>query len=251
MWNWPAEASLAIATVIHLDGGVAQHGPLAPDLHYGHHAGFARLSELLQRAEHPVSWVLRDGRLQQLPQIAQFVSQRGDDLIACVDPLSAEEAEASVLARAASLLPAAATRGWLGHPMRSAQTAELLLAAGFDHALAPSPLDLPFVLEVPATAGLVVLPLLAEIDDLQLLDAGHAPELWLQAVIDSVDTLLEEAQSSGQPRQLTLQLHLPVIARPARIRALQQLLNYFDQLDGLWRTTAGAIAAHVRAAALS
>jgi hypothetical protein len=132
--------------------------------------------------------------------------------------------------------------------MRSAQTAALLIAEGFDHVVAPSPLDLPFHLDVPGSPGLIVQPLLEELSDLHMLGAGAlSAELWLQGLIDSVDTMLEDAEACDEPRQLSLEIHLPVISRPSRVRALEQFFNYLDQLDGVWRSTPSVIAAHVRA----
>lgn len=252
MWQWPEGQQLAITTVIHLDDGEGRPHAAAPDQHYGHHAGFARLARLLDQQQHPASWVVSDPRLPQLPQIAEFIAGRGDQILARARPQQQDEDEAQVIARAAALpgvAQAQTGRGWLGHPMRSSRTAQLLVEHGFDHVLAASPLDQPFHLEVAGSSGLIVQPLLAELSDLELLGVGAlSAELWLQALIDSLDSLLEEAIDTGEPRQLCVQLHLPVISRPARIRALQQWLHYLDQQDGIWCTRPAPVAALLGAA---
>lgn len=230
--------TLAVATVIQLDAGPAAGHPAA-DTHYGWHAGLERLLRVLDAAEHPVSWVVGGAPLSNLPHVPAAITARGDDWILGGKP----DAE-PVAMRAETGLE---TRGWLGHPMQTPERAAQLVAAGFDHVLAPSPLDHPFHLAVPGQRGLVVLPLLADLADTQLL-GPRAPEVWLQALIDSTEVLQEEAQDTGALRVLNLHLHLPVIARPAHIRALQQYLDFLAALDDLQRVRAVALADAVWAA---
>ena len=224
--------TLTVATVIQLDAGPAAGHPAA-DTHYGWHAGLERLLRVLDAAEHPVSWVVGATPLASLPHVQKAVTARGDDWLLG----GVAEADPAALRQHSGVT----ARGWLGHPMQTPERAAQLVAAGYDHVLAPSPLDHPFHLAVPGLAGLVVVPLLADLSDTQLLGA-RAPEVWLQALIDSTEVLQEEAQELGAPRALALHLHLPVIARPAHIRALQQYLDFLAPLDDVGRVRVAALA---------
>ena len=108
--------------------------------------------------------------------------------------------------------------------------------------------DTPFWAPVAgSTRPMVIVPYALDSNDMKLwLSPAYTPAMWLQYACDTFDTLLAEGQRGGQPRLMSLGLHLRIIGRPGRIGALRRFLQHVAQAQaqGVWVTTRREIAQH-------
>src|SRR5699024_3833035 len=86
--------------------------------------------------------------------------------------------------------------------------------------------DLPYYRTVVGGQILVV-PYSLDTNDFKFIvsDPFGAPSAFLEYLNRSVDVLLEEGER-GEPKMLSIGLHLRIIGRPARLWAIQQLMDY-------------------------
>lgn len=125
-------------------------------------------------------------------------------------------------------------------------TLELAVAEGFSYSSNLMDADLPYVHDEPP--GLVELPVSWVLDD--------APYFWFDE--DSWNKTIHSAESVGAIWReefvaayetggyFNLTMHPQIIGRPARIRMLDQLIDWMKTFDGVWFATCGEVAAHVR-----
>jgi len=76
---------------------------------------------------------------------------------------------------------------------------------------------------------------------------AFTPDMWLKYACDTFDELHAEAQTAGQPRMMSLGLHLRIIGRPGRIGALRAFLQHAGRATDVWITTRRAVAEHFAA----
>lgn len=69
------------------------------------------------------------------------------------------------------------------------------------------------------------------------------PEQWLAYAIRNFDQIYREG-SHGNPKMMSLGLHLRIIGRPGRIWALEAFFRHVRNHDRVWVTTRKAIADH-------
>ncbi|MCZ8172812.1 MAG: hypothetical protein O9272_13830, partial [Brevundimonas sp.] len=77
-------------------------------------------------------------------------------------------------------------------------------------------------------------------------DPAMTPEQWLAYAIRNFDQVYREGVE-GNPKMMSLGLHLRIIGRPGRIWALEEFFKHVRQHDGVWVTTRKAIADHFAA----
>ena len=133
-------------------------------------------------------------------------------------------------------------RGWLSPGrLQSAETPELLKAAGIDYCADWVNDELPYRFHT-AHGDLWTLPLATEIEDrFVVMDNLHAEASWAEQVIDAFELLLQEARSSNSGRLLTLSLHPWVMGQPHRIQHLETVLAHIHASTEVWQAAPGAI----------
>jgi peptidoglycan/xylan/chitin deacetylase (PgdA/CDA1 family) len=72
---------------------------------------------------------------------------------------------------------------------------------------------------------------------------SYAPWDWARYAIDSLDYLAAECKG-GVARMMSLGLHLRIVGRPARAKALAQVLDHVAGRDDVWVASRERIAAH-------
>lgn len=127
-------------------------------------------------------------------------------------------------------------------------TLELAAQEGFSYSSNRIDADLPYVHDNPR--GLVELPVSWVLDD--------APYFWFDEnswnktihSAASVKAIWQEefvaAYESGG--YLNLTMHPQIIGRPARLRMLDELVDWMSGFDGVWFATCNELAAHVKKA---
>jgi peptidoglycan/xylan/chitin deacetylase (PgdA/CDA1 family) len=89
---------------------------------------------------------------------------------------------------------------------------------------------------------IAIVPYQLDTNDMKMwTDPAYTPRDWLQYAIDSFDQIYAEGLA-GNPRMMSLGLHLRIIGRPGRIGALAAFLAHVARHDRVWVTTRRAIA---------
>lgn len=134
--------------------------------------------------------------------------------------------------------------GWAGPAYGESEiTAGLLAEFGLDYVMDWPNDDQPYMLTTKPS--LVSIPRQPEWDDGEIMWLRKVPrETWEEMVVSAFDRLYEE-RAAG--RYFSLSLHPWIVGQFHRIRFLEQVLERIaPPRDGVWQTTAGAVARHFR-----
>ena len=99
--------------------------------------------------------------------------------------------------------------------------------------------DQPFPIKV-REGKLISVPYSIDINDAVVLANGFESDYFCQMIKDQFDELYAEGAESG--RVMCIALHPFLTGQPHRIEHLDEALEYILSHDGVWRTTADAIA---------
>ncbi|MEP1494307.1 polysaccharide deacetylase family protein, partial [Pseudophaeobacter sp.] len=188
------------------------------------------------------------------PQLAQAITEAGGEA-ACHGWLwrphadfTDIESERDALTRATKAIENATGQRPLGFFCRgseSAWTRQLLAEAGYVYTSNAFDDDLPY----PDPSGLVTVPYNLDTNDMKFFHPNgftHAAEM-VDYVRDAVEQLLKEARH-GKSSTLSIGFHLRITGRPARFRAVTDILEFLASLDGqIWRARRIDIARHFAA----
>ena len=155
-----------------------------------------------------------------------------------------EDEERAVIARTTDRFKTVLGRqpdGWLGPDSgESPRTLQLLAEAGYRYVLDWPNDDQPYPMKT--IPPLVSIPNQMEWDDVTALWLRRVPnERYPDLVGEAAEALAAEGG-----RSFILSLHPWVIGQPHRVKHLRAALDRLNSVDGLWKTTAGEIAAHAR-----
>lgn len=221
---------------------------------YGIKAGAPRVVALLARHGFAASWTVAAQSLEHHPELAAAIVALRHEPVShgwrWVHQFRMDEAaERDFIAKAtASIARTTGTRphGWLSRYLHTSATRRLLIEAGYRYHMDDYSGDVPFTDDttVPG-AAIVVVPYALDTNDMKLwTDPAYTPRAWLEYARDSFDWLLAEGRA-GNPKLMSIGLHLRIIGRPGRIGALAAFLDHVAaHRDELWVATRGEIAAH-------
>lgn len=135
--------------------------------------------------------------------------------------------------------------GWLSRYMLTDNTRRLLIEEGFSYHMDDYSGDVPFWdRETVPSKPMVIVPYQLDNNDMKMwTDPAMTPEQWLAYAIRNFDQVYREGEE-GNPKMMSLGLHLRIIGRPGRIWALEEFFKHVRQHDGVWVTTRKAIADH-------
>ncbi|MFM7531327.1 MAG: polysaccharide deacetylase family protein [Rubrivivax sp.] len=278
-WSWPEGARLALSIVVNVEEGsqysVAEGDPFPEPVdelgvlikkpvpmhgnesnyRYGIVEGAPRILALLDRQGMPATWTAAAQALERAPRLAAAIRGRGDETCShgwrWVHQFRLKEEEEREFIRRAvrSIEASTGTRpvGWLSRYLHTDSTRRLLQEEGFLYHMDDYSADTPFWDAVPGSnRAMVIVPYALDSNDMKMWVApAYTPDLWLKYACDTFDQLLAEGGQPGvPPRMMSLGLHLRIIGRPGRIRALQAFLEHVAHARGVWVTTRRAIAEH-------
>ncbi|WP_285762834.1 polysaccharide deacetylase family protein [Biformimicrobium ophioploci] len=272
--RWPNGAGLALSIVVNveegsestlLDGdsapesvdelGVAPRKPMRAhanesNYEYGIREGWPRVRGLLERYDVPTTFCAAALALERAPQIAAFIRDGKHE--ACSHGyrwlhqfrMDEEEERAFIRAASASIQDTTGQRprGWLSRYLHTENTRRLLQEEGFDYHMDDYSADAPFWAPVAGSdRPMLVLPYAIDSNDMKFWTAPSlTPDAWLDYACSTLDVLREEGQD--RLRMMSLGLHLRIIGRPGRIRALEKFLAYARTQQGVWFATRAQIA---------
>jgi peptidoglycan/xylan/chitin deacetylase (PgdA/CDA1 family) len=277
--DWPDGAKMALSVVVNVEEGSEQSvargdkgmEPVdelgifikAPIRNYGNEsnylygikAGAPRVVKLLKAFEIPASWTVAAMSLENHPEIAEAIAMLGHEPVShgwrWVHQFKMdEEAERAFIRRAVqSIEKTVGVRpyGWLSRYFHTEATRRLLVEEGFHYHMDDYSGDVPFWdrTTVPSRP-IVILPYALDSNDMKMwTDPAMTPEQWLGYAKRTFDQIYLEGVE-GNPKMMSLGLHLRIIGRPGRIWALEEFFRHVRAHEGVWVTTRKVIADHFR-----
>jgi peptidoglycan/xylan/chitin deacetylase (PgdA/CDA1 family) len=221
---------------------------------YGNRVGFWRMLEVLDHYEIPASVSLNLGVLDMFPEIGEAIAERNWSVFShgifntrFLFGMTPDEERAWVQDNIETLrrhtgLP---LRGMFGPALsQTPNSMEIWAEAGLTYVVDWFMDDQPFPLDVKS-GKLVNVTYGWETNDARAMGGAayggtYETDYFLQICKDQFDVLYDEGAESG--RVMCIALHPFLIGQPWRVRYLDDLFSYVLQHEGVWLTTAEAIA---------
>lgn len=273
--DWPNGAACALSIVVNVEEGSEQSlargdkgmepvdelgvfvkGPVRnyaneSNYLYGIKAGAPRVIKLLKQYDIAASWTVAAMSLETYPELAQAIVQLGHEPVShgyrWVHQFRMdEEAERAFIRKAVeSITQTCGVRpyGWLSRYLYTDNTRRLLIEEGFAYHMDDFSGDVPFWdRDTVPGKPLAIVPYQVDSNDMKMwTDQAFGPEQWLGYAVRNFDQVLREGRE-GNPKMMSLGLHLRIIGRPGRIWALEQFLTHVRQHDDVWIATRHQIA---------
>jgi cytosine deaminase len=268
--TWPGGATAAAilsfdldaeAVVLTADPSNATRLSVMSHQAYGPLTGVPRILRLLQRHELRATFYVPGYTAERYPELVGKIVDAGHEIAhhgylhEAVRGMSPAD-EAAMLDRGLAALKRVAGLRPVGYraPMweTTYATPGLLLDRGFEYDSSLMDCDVPYVLAEhggPDARSLVEIPVHWALDDWE--QYAYVPEVFGSGLIESPAKVLE--MWSLELRAIyddggcfSLTNHPFLSGRPARLRALEQLIEMMKSLPTLWIAPAGDVARHVR-----
>ena len=268
VYDWPEGRRLAVYLALNLEtfdfgeglgAELAPGGPQPDVLNYawrdwGNRVGAWRIRDLLDELGMPASILVNSRIYRDCPGLIEAFRARGDEIVghgrtnAERQGSLPEDEERALIAEATAVLTreeGRAPAGWLGPWIsQSRVTPDLLAEAGYRYLLDWCHDDQPTWFATRGGGRILSVPYPQELNDIPAIvarkDGGRA---FAEAIVDGFDEMRE--QSRRAPLVMGIALHPYIVGQPHRLRPLRQALEHIARhRDGVWLTTAGAIAAH-------
>lgn len=276
--DWPGGAKLALSIVVNVEEGSEQsvargdRGMEPVDelgvfvkgavrnyanesnYLYGIKAGAPRVIGLLRDHGLAASWTVAAQSLENHPELAEAIVALGHEPVSHgwrwvhQFRMSEDEERAFIRKAVASIEKSCGVRpyGWLSRYLLTANTRRLLIEEGFTYHMDDFSGDVPFWdRETVPGRPIAIVPYQVDTNDMKFwTDPAYSPHDWLAYAKNCFDQLYREG-AAGNPKMMSLGLHLRIIGRPGRFWALEAFLNHVKAHDGVWVATRKAIADHL------
>jgi allantoinase len=230
---------------IHLKAPIRNYGNESNYL-YGIKAGAPRVVKLLREYGVKASWTVAALSLEDHPEIAQAIRELGHEPVShgwrWVHQFRMDEAaERDFIRRAVSSIErTTGTRpyGWLSRYLHTDNTRRLLIEEGFRYHMDDYSGDVPFWDRDTAPGRpIAIVPYQLDSNDMKMwTDPAYTPANWLDYARRCFDQLYREGEA-GNPKMMSLGLHLRIIGRPGRIWAFEEFLRHARAHEGVWFAT--------------
>ena len=221
---------------------------------YGSRVGLWRFLDALKDTGTPATFLMCGRAVERSPQLARAITEAGHEaanhgwLWRPHADFTDIETERAALTRATDAIETkTGTRpvGFFCRGSESPWTRGLLAEAGYTYTSNAFDDDLPYA----DPSGLVVVPYNLDANDMKFFHPNgftRASEM-VDYVKDAIRQLLAEAER-GKSSTLSIGFHLRITGRPARFRAVTEILEFLAGLDGqIWRARRIDIARHFAA----
>jgi peptidoglycan/xylan/chitin deacetylase (PgdA/CDA1 family) len=222
---------------------------------YGNRVGVWRLLDLFDELALPASVLVNSSIYGYCPEVMAAVRARGDEVVGHgrtnserqgILPEAEERALIAETTRVIAAAEGTLPKGWLGPWIsQSRVTPDLLAEAGYGYVLDWCQDDQPIWFSTRDGGRILSVPYPQELNDIPAIVARKdSASQFADMIIDNLDEMLEQATSG--PLVMGIALHPYIVGQPYRLRHLRGALRHVAaRREGLWFTTAGAIAAHV------
>lgn len=276
--DWPGGARLALSVVVNVEEGSEQtivrgdrgmepvdelgicvKGAIRnysneSNYLYGIKAGLPRVVKLLRAYQIDASWAVAAMALETFPQVAEAIVSLGHEPVAhgyrWVHQFRMDEAQerAFITDAVVSITRTCGTRplGWLSRYLLTDNTRRLLVEQGFAYHMDDYSGDVPFWdRETVPGSPIAIVPYQVDSNDMKMwTDPAMTAEQWLGYAIRNFDQLYREG-SEGNPKMMSLGLHLRIIGRPGRIWALEEFFRHVRRHSDVWVASRLEIARHL------
>ncbi len=276
--DWPNDAKMALSIVVNVEEGSEQSvargdrgmepvdelgvfvkSPIRnyaneSNYLYGIKAGAPRIVKLLKGYDIAASWTVAAMSLETHPEIAAAIVELGHEPVShgyrWVHQFKMdEEAERAFIRKAVSLIEKSCgvrPHGWLSRYMLTDNTRRLLIEEGFTYHMDDFSGDIPFWdRETVPGKPIAILPYQVDNNDMKMwTDPAYSADDWLTYAKRNFDQIYREGVE-GNPKMMSLGLHLRIIGRAGRIWALEEFFKHVRAHDGVWVATRKAIADHL------
>ena len=237
---------------IHIKAPIRNYGNESNYL-YGIKAGAPRIVKLLKAFEIEASWTVAALSLENHPEIAAAIAGLGHEPVShgwrWVHQFKMDEAQEREFIRKAvtSIERSVGVRpfGWLSRYFHTDNTRRLLVEEGFTYHMDDYSGDVPYWdRDTVPGRPMVIVPYQLDNNDMKMwTDPAMSPEAWLAYAKRNFDQIYREG-GEGNPKMMSLGLHLRIIGRPGRIWALEEFFRHVRAHDGVWVTSRRKIAEH-------
>ncbi len=277
--RWPGDAPVAVSFVVNVEEGaersladgdernesvyeareeiVGSPEPcMASHFQYGPRAGYWRIAEIFDEHDVPATFSCCGRAAERLPWLIKDAVGRGHEM-SChgwrweIHAGMTEDVEREAIQRTHAAIAEAggvAPVGWHTRSASTPNTRRLLLEhGGFLYDSDAYDDDCPYLVRY-GEHDHVILPYAFDTNDMRFQPGGGfiQGEDFTRYCLAAYDRLLREG--AKRPRMLNIGLHLRIIGRPARISALEDLIEAIKQRGGHWFAPRRTIAEHWRAA---
>lgn len=218
---------------------------LGSETHYefGSRVGVWRLARLFERYGVPVTWGVCAVALERNPELAGWITGRGDDVIGHgyrwleYNRVSREEEREHLRLAIASIERLTGERplGWYLRSFPSEHTLELLVEeGGFLYDSDPCNDELPYYMKAGGR-DLLILPYSKVYNDTRyLLNPTYgSPAQFFESMRLAVDYICDEVDHGLGPRMMTVGLHPRWSGQANRASAVRDFLAYVREKDGV------------------
>ena len=214
---------------------------------YGHRVGLWRMARAL--AEYPVAVTapVEPGLLDQNPEVAALVRERGWEVIghgpSMIPPGGADDGsqERAFLERSAAIVRRHTGQVLAGMldvgAAHGPRLMDRMAQAGLRYLAGPPCDDVPVPMRT-AHGLLWSMPFPQEISDAARFAGSCDVDLLVQAACDQFDRLWHEADEEGEGLVFCWPLHAPLIGQPHAVGALRRVLDHVCSHGELWHAQA-------------
>jgi allantoinase len=192
--------------------------------------------------------------LENHPEIAAVIKELGHEPVShgyrWVHQFKMEEAQERDFIRKAvsSIEKTVGVRpyGWLSRYFHTGNTRRLLVEEGFAYHMDDYSGDIPFWdRETVPGRPIAIVPYQLDSNDMKMwTDPAMTPAQWLDYAKACFNQLYREGEE-GNPKMMSLGLHLRIIGRPGRIWAFEEFVRHIKAHEGVWIATRHEIAQHL------
>jgi len=272
---WPNDARVAVSFVVNFEEG-AEYSVAEGDSHnegvyevidrleaipdpciqthfdYGTRAGWWRIADTFERFNVPISLSSCGLAVERTPQIAQDAVRRGHEVSAhgwrweSHAMMTPEEERRNIARTVEAIKKATGQRpvGWHTRSASSPQTRKLLVEeGGFLYDSDNYGDDLPQIFDFDGRRH-VVLPYAFDTNDMHFQHTHRfvRADDFAGYVIDAFDWLWREGGDC--PKMMSVGVHLRMLGRPARMWALERILQHMQSRGQVWIARRDQIARH-------
>jgi peptidoglycan/xylan/chitin deacetylase (PgdA/CDA1 family) len=281
-FTWPNGAKLALSLVVNVEEGAEQNirdgdkGPEPVDelsaspsrrmrvhgnesnYQYGIKAGWPRIRAMFDARKLEPTITAAALALERAPQIATEIRERKWEVAAHGLRWSHqfwmdEDKERAFIAGARDSIERSIGQrpaGWLSRYLHTEATRRLVAEEGYAYHMDDYSDDFPYWEVIETRDGprpLVIVPYAVDTNDMKMWMApSYTPWDWARYAIESFDYLIDECRD-GVSRMMSIGLHLRIAGRPARAKALAQVLDHVAGRDDVWIASRRSIAEHFTA----